>query len=157
MPNVLYERDILASSRHQADLLRRLARGEQVSDIDWAHVAEEIDGVGLSKLHAVESFLNLIMVHLLKLQAWQDDAASDQWHAEIVAFQSNARRRFTPSMRQRIELDALYSDAVKQMRAGDRRNQVPRPWPDANPLALDSLLTGEADALVRQLSAPPPS
>jgi hypothetical protein len=32
MPNDLYDRDVLAWSEHQADLLRRLARGEQVND-----------------------------------------------------------------------------------------------------------------------------
>jgi len=153
MPDGLYESDVLAWSQHQADLLRRLARGERVNDVDWAHVAEEIEDVGLSELHSVESFLNLIMIHLLKLQGSPDDAASDHWHAEIVAFQANARRRFTPLMRQRIDLDALYGDAVKQLRAGDRRNNVPRPWPDANWFTLDQLLTGDSDDLVRHLSA----
>jgi hypothetical protein len=157
MPDGLYERDVLAWSEHQADLLRRLARGERVNDVDWAHVAEEIEDVGLSELHSVESFLNLIMVHLLKLQAWPDDTASDHWHAEIVAFQSNLRRRFTPSMRQRINVDELWSDALKQLRAGDRRQTVPRPWPNANPLSLDQLLTGEADDLVRHLSTVHPA
>jgi hypothetical protein len=156
MPDGLYERDVLAWSQHQADLLRRLARGERVNDVDWDHVAEEIEDVGLSELHSVESFLNLIIVYLLKLQAWPDNEASDHWHAEIVAFQTNARRRFTPSMRQRINLDALYADAVKQMRAGDRRNTVPRPWPDANSFALDQLLTADSDELVRHLSAAHP-
>jgi hypothetical protein len=153
MPDGVYERDVLAWSQHQADLLRRLARGERVNDVDWAHVAEEIEGAGLSELHSVESFLNLIMVHLLKLQAWPDDPASDHWHSEIVAFQNNARRRFTPSIRQRIDVDTLYADAVKQLRAGDRRNAIPRPWPDANPFALDQLLTEESDDLARRLAA----
>jgi hypothetical protein len=157
MPDSLYESDVLAWSRHQADLLRRLARGERVNDIDWAHVAEEIEGVGQSELHSVESFLNLIMLHLLKLQAWPDDPASDHWHSEIVAFQNNARRRFTPSMRQRIDLDALYADAVKQLRAGDRRNNVPRPWPDANPFTLDPLLSEAPDDLTRHLPPTPPA
>ena len=157
MPDGLYERDVLAWSQHQADLLRRLARGERVNDVDWAHVAEEIEDVGLSELHSVESFLNLIMLHLLKLQAGPDDAASDHWHAEIVAFQANLRRRFTPSMRQRINLDSLYADAVKQLRAGDRRNNTPRPWTETNPFNLDQLLAGESDDLVRHLSAVRPS
>ena len=58
-------------------------------------------------------------------------------------------------MRQRIDLDALYSDAVKQLRAGDQRNAVPRPWPEANPLTLEQLLGEDADGLVRTLSAAP--
>ena len=157
MPDGLYERDVLAWSQHQADLLRRLGRGERVNDIDWAHVADEIEDVGLSELHAVESFLNLIMVHLLKLQAWPDSAALDHWHTEIVVFQRNARRRFTPSMQQRIALDALYADALDSVRAGDRRNNIARPWPDANPFTLDQLLNEDADELARHLSAARPA
>jgi uncharacterized protein DUF29 len=151
MPDGLYERDVLAWSQHQADLLRRLGRGERVNDIDWAQVAEEIEDVGLSELHSVESFLNLIMVHLLKLQAWPDSSAGDHWYAEILAFQRNARRRFTPSMRQRIDLEALYRDALDELRVGDRRKKIPRPWPEANLFTLDQLLDGDVDALMSLL------
>src|SRR5471030_2794676 len=116
MPDGLYERDVLAWSQHQADLLRRVGRGERVNDVDWTNVAEEIEDVGLSELHSVESYLTLIMVHLLKIQASPDDTAADHWSTEIAAFQGNARRRFTPSMRQRIDLAALYADAIRQLR-----------------------------------------
>jgi hypothetical protein len=153
MPDGLYERDVLAWSQHQADLLRRLSRGERVNDVDWIQIAEEIEDVGLSELHAVESFLNLVMVHLLKLQAWPDSPATDHWHSEIVAFQENAQRRFTPSMRQRIDLTRLYAGALRQLRAGDRRNNVPRPWPATNPFTLDSLLNADVDVLMSQLPA----
>ena len=62
MSDRLYDRDILSWSEHQADLLRRIARGERVNDVDWEHVVEEIEDVGLSELHAVESHLDLILV-----------------------------------------------------------------------------------------------
>ncbi len=155
MPDGLYERDVLAWSQHQADLLRRFGRGERVNDVDWANVAEEIEDVGLSELHAVESYLVLIMVHLLKIQAWPEDRAVDHWQAEIGAFQGNAQRRFAPSMRQRIDLDALYADASRQVRMGDRRNKDTRPWPDANPFALDRLLQADPDDLLCDLRGAP--
>ena len=46
---------------------------------------------------------------------------------------------------------------VKQLRAGDRRDNVPRPWPDANPLTLDQVLTGDSGDLVRHLTAAHPA
>ena len=153
MPDGLYERDVLAWSQHQADLLRRLGRGERVNDVDWMQIAEEIEDLGVSELHSVESFLNLMMVHLLKIQAWPDNTAIDHWYAEIAAFQRNAQRRFTPSMRQRIDLQALYGDALYQLRALDRRSKVPRPWPATNPFSLDQLLSEDADALMQSLPA----
>ena len=156
MSDGLYERDVLAWSQHQADLLRRVGRGERVNDVDWVQIAEEIEDVGLSELHSVESFLNLMMVHLLKIQAWPDSGATDHWGAEIVAFQRNARRRFTPSMRQRIDLQALYGDALDQLRAGNRRSNAPRPWADVNPFTLDQLLNENVDDLVLHLPAAAP-
>jgi hypothetical protein len=60
-------------------------------------------------------------------------------------------------MRQKLNLGALYASALRKMRKADRRDTAPRgtearPWPEANPFALDDLLTAEPDDLLRQLS-----
>jgi hypothetical protein len=55
MSDGLYERDVLAWSQHQADLLRRVGRGERVNDVDWVQIAEEIEDVGLSELHSARA------------------------------------------------------------------------------------------------------
>ena len=116
MPDGLYEHDVVAWSEHQADLLRRLGRGERVNDVDWANLAEEIEGVGLSELHSVESYLFQIIIHLLKLQASPESDACNHWLSEIDTFQEEAQRRFTPSMRQKLNLDALYASALRRIR-----------------------------------------
>jgi hypothetical protein len=152
MPDSLYEHDVLAWSEHQADLLRRLGRGERVNDVDWTNLAEEIEGVGLSELHSVESYLFQILIHLLKLQASPESDACNHWLAEIDTFQEEAQRRFAPSMRQRIDLGALYASALRMMRKADRRNAAPHRWPEVNPFALDQLLNDDSDDLLRQLS-----
>jgi len=53
MPDDLYDRDAPAWSERQAELPRRVARGERVNDLDWDHVVEEIEDVGLPELSAV--------------------------------------------------------------------------------------------------------
>jgi hypothetical protein len=141
MPDGLYERDILSWSEHQADLLRRLARGERVNDVDWEHVVEEIEDVGLSELHAVESYLDLMLVHLLKVQGWPNSPSVGHWRAEIGSFQKNAARRFAPSMRQRIDLLKLYRDALVQLEGVDYDGTAARPSPVACPFTLDAMLT----------------
>ncbi len=147
MPDGLYERDILAWSQNQADLLRRLGRGERVNDVDWTNVAEEIEDVGRSELHSVESFLTLMLLHLLKLHAWPTNEASGHWRGEIVGFQIGVNRRFTPSMRQKLDTDAMHADALKQLKA-----EAPSTWfPTENPFTLDHLLTEELDVLLARL------
>jgi hypothetical protein len=48
----------------------------------------------------------------MKLQAWPDGEAVSQWRGEAAGFLLGARRNFTPSMRQRIDLAALYADTL---------------------------------------------
>jgi hypothetical protein len=132
VPDGLYERDVLAWSQHQADLLRRLGRGERVNDIGWANVVEEIEDLGLSELHSVESVLDLFLVHLLKVRISPDSLATGHWRREVLAFQKNARRRFTPSMRQRIDVAKLYDEAVQEMRA-DSADGAAHPAPGRTP------------------------
>jgi len=148
MPQDLYERDILAWAESQAALLRRVARGERVNDLDWAHLLEEIEDVGLSELRAVESFLVLVMVHLLKLAVSPGDPAERHWRAEVVAFQRNAERRFAPSMRQRIDVGRLWRDAVDQVVAGQSEQERPLILPSACPFTLDQLLTDDLAGLL---------
>jgi hypothetical protein len=157
MPDDLYDRDILSWSEHQADLLRRLGRGEGMNGIDWAHVVEEIEDVGLSELHSVRSYLNLMLVHILKIWLSPDSQALAHWRTEVVACQKNAGRRFAPSMRQRIDLAALYEEAIEQLDAGGLLSDSPRRLPVQCPFTLDQLLREKWNALEQQMAAAAPS
>ena len=48
MPDRLYDQDVSIWSETQVDLLRRHARGERVNGLDWDHIAQEIENLGLS-------------------------------------------------------------------------------------------------------------
>jgi hypothetical protein len=137
----LYEDDILLWSERQGDLLRRLARGERVNDqIDWDNVAEEIESVGRSERHAVESHLIQAMVHELKSRAWPDSRAVPHWRAEVRRARDDARAAYTPSMRQQISMPQLYQRALNAM-PDDIDAQPPQPLPETCPFTLDELLT----------------
>ena len=146
MPDGLYERDALAWSERQADLLRRLAAGERVNEkVDWPNVIDEVETVGRSELRSCESLLRQAMVHLLKLAAWPGGRAAAHWRGETIGFLADARRCFSPSMRQRIDLTDLYATALRQARAVTDDAGEPRPLPEACPFALDDLLDASAD------------
>jgi Domain of unknown function DUF29 len=89
-----YDTDILTWSERQAALLRRVGVGEKVNDqVDWENVIEEIESVGRSELHAVESLLTQALAHMLKAEAWPLSSAVPGWHAEARLFRRQARRR----------------------------------------------------------------
>jgi hypothetical protein len=53
----LYDEDVLLWSERQAELLRRRTAGELVNDaeLDWSHIAEEIESVGISERRPLAS------------------------------------------------------------------------------------------------------
>jgi Domain of unknown function DUF29 len=109
----LYGDDIVIWSERQAELLRRIAAGEPVNEApDWPNIAEEIEDVGRSELHNVASLLVQALRHMLKAEAWPLSRDAPNWRADAVDFRRQARRRFVPSMRQRIDVARLYADAL---------------------------------------------
>ena len=146
MPDSLYEQDILAWSAHQAELLRRVGRGERVNGVDWEHAVEAIEDVGLSQLNAVRSSLRQMLVHVLKLQGWPHSVSANHCRQAVMAFQVEAEQRFAPSMRERIDLGALYAGAVRQVRVAEIDGVPPQAWPEQCPVGLDALLNDDVTA-----------
>jgi hypothetical protein len=142
MPDDLYNRDILVWAEHQAALLRRLASGERVNEaLDWPNLIEEVEDVGRAQLQTCESLLRQAMLHLLKLHLGPDQPAA-HWRSETLGFLGDAAARFTPAMRQRIDLDLLYARATRQAALS-----VPGAagLPNTCPWTLDLLLSDTAD------------
>jgi uncharacterized protein DUF29 len=138
-----YDTDILVWSERQGALLRRRAAGELINeaDLDWVNIAEEIESVGREQLHAVESLLLQALIHMLKAEAWPLSREVPHWQAEARVFRAQARRRYAPSMRQKIDLPSLYADA-RQGLPETIDGQPPQPVPDTCPVTLDELLSG---------------
>ena len=112
----LYDDDILLWSEQQAAAIRKLGttRRDLPNELDIENVAEEIESVGRSELAAVESHLQLILVHLVKLRVEPEADSVRHWRSEIAGFHSEMRRRYSPSMRQRIDLNELWRSAREQ-------------------------------------------
>ena len=151
MPDDLYERDILIWSERQAELLRRMANGERLNTVDWPNVIGEIADVGASELNAVRGYLRQAMSHLLRLHLAPDDLARDHWHTGLEALLDNAADRFSPSVRQRIDLDAISAKA----RTRATRRAPAQPPPLTSPWTLDDLLAGDTAALLAALPDSP--
>ncbi|WP_419758178.1 DUF29 domain-containing protein [Acidisoma sp.] len=155
MPDNLYDTDILIWSEHQADLLRRFAHGERLNDtIDWENVIEEVQSVGRSELNGCESLLRQALIHLLKLHLAPRSRSVSHWRGEVATFIADARHRFSPSMRQRIDLAGLYAEALSRLRAEARGKHDPR-LPAVCPFGLDDLLVAEPEieALLAKVGA----
>jgi hypothetical protein len=135
-----YDADILLWSEHQGALLRRIAVGEQVNveEVDWENIAEEIESVGRSELRATEWLLLQALLELLRAEAWPDASAA-RWRTDAEQFRFQARRAFSPSMRQYIDLEELYRRALRWL-PSEVDGKPPLALPEKCPMTLDELL-----------------
>jgi len=66
-------------------LLRRRAAGERVNDaeVDWPHIAEEIESMGRAEQEQLISRLSVLLAHLLKWR-FQPDRRGNSWRLTIL-------------------------------------------------------------------------
>ena len=117
------------------------------NDLDVENVAEEIESVGRSELATVESYIELILVHLIKLAVEPDANSVLHWSAEVAGFAANLERRYAPSMRHHINMEKLWRSARRQtaLAFGERKAKVLSELPSKCPVAIEDLLDEEMD------------
>jgi hypothetical protein len=114
----LYDEDFYAWTQQQAQALRTHFQGDNRLDVE--HLAEEVEDLGKSELHGVESLVEQIIAHLLKLDYSGQSDPRSHWRAEILNFRQNVARKITPSIRRTVErrLDELYHGGRQIAAAG---------------------------------------
>ena len=139
----LYDDDIYAWARQQAEALRRLAeaRRDLPNELDLENVAEEIADVGKSELNKVESFIQLIFIHLLKLASAPQARSRRKWRNEVLAYHAELLKELTPSMRQHVDVDHQWRLACLRAEGdlSDYGDELAPDLPRASPLLLADL------------------
>jgi hypothetical protein len=99
----LYDEDFYAWTREQADALRRLAAERWNGPLDLERLAEEVEDLGSSQRHAVESLIERVLEHLLKLEYSPAADLRRGWLISVLHARNHARKRMTAAMRQEVE------------------------------------------------------
>ena len=95
--------------------------------------------MGLNSLRACRSLLVQAVAHDLKAAAWPDSQHVARWRHDAENFRLDAREVFAPSMRQRLDMEAIYRRALRELPPEiDRR--PPLPLPERCPATLEELL-----------------
>lgn len=138
MANTRYEKDVLAWSREQAELLR----AGRWSDLDIEHIADEIDDVGKSEQRELANRMAVLLAHLLKWR-FQSDRQGASWKRTIDEQRRAIARRLrkTPSLKASLEdadwLDDAWGDAVVKAIAETGRDDLPEHCLWSVPAILD--------------------
>jgi len=95
----LYETDFYGWLQHQADMLR----AGNFASLDRDNLIEEIDSMGKSHQRALESRLEILLMHLLKWQ-FQPKLAGPSWRATIRVQRDRIDKllRENPSLKNRL-------------------------------------------------------
>lgn len=147
----LYDDDILLWSEQQAAAIRKLGatRRDLPNELDIENVAEEIESVGRSELAALRSCVRLMFLHLIKLAVEAGSPAAPHWRGEILGFHSDMMERYAPSMRQRIDLDAIWRSAREQSMLAYEgvQQQFVADLPKPCPLSIDDVVGERLDSV----------
>jgi hypothetical protein len=137
----LYDEDFYAWTQQQAQALRTHFRGDNRLDVE--HLAEEVEDLGKSELQAVESYVQQIMTHLLKLDYSGFERPRRHWCSEIVAFRASMQRKISPSVRRTVRqvLPELYESARNMAAASlDAEPDLGRRLPKECPYDWDAIV-----------------
>jgi hypothetical protein len=156
--STFYDEDFLLWSEEQAELIRRLGRTRRdlPNELDIENVAEEVESAGRSEMVSVESFLRLMMIHLIKIASVPNSPAVAHWDDEARNFRADALTRFAPSMVQRIDLSRAWRLACEQTASSLAKEGDPvLALPSACPFTVEQLVREPLDpgALLVRLRA----
>ena len=117
----LYDDDFYAWTQEQAELLRSLPATS--NRLDTELIAEEIEDLGKSELHTVQSLCEHIIEHLLKLEYSGLAEPARHWRQEIVEWRLQVDRKRTRSIIAKLDLTDRYRSALRLLR--DLEEDVP--------------------------------
>jgi len=140
-PSQLYDRDYYAWVQDQVRALRE----HHIEEVDWENVAEEIDDLGKSVWWSVESHLETLVEHLLKLAYAQETVRTRNarlWEGTVRLARYKIRRRLAQNPSLRSKLAELFADAygAGQIRASATMELPESSIPATPPWTLEQVL-----------------
>jgi Domain of unknown function DUF29 len=135
----LYENDFPLWAERQAALLR----AGRFDELDLENLIEEVEDLSRRERKSVESYLETIVEHLLKVTFSPAERPRRGWLVTIDKQRVKLARELTPTLRNHLEaeLPALYAGLLRPVARELAKDRVPPDaLPAACPYALDQIL-----------------
>src|ERR1700742_1020960 len=110
----LYEEDFVLWSKQQVEALRAAADGGSNQQLDWNHLAEEIEDLGDSLPVALESQISRIIQHQVKLAHSPAVDPRKGWRRTIRQARAEIDRILQKNSSLRRELPHLIQDETQR-------------------------------------------
>lgn len=118
-----YDADVFAWTRAQVDLLR----DGRYDELDLPNLIEEIESLGNEQLHSIESYMVVLVEHLIKLSVSADIDPRRGWQNSVRNARRGIERRGRRSPSLRRQLPEIFELA----------------WPDGRDTAREGLREAE--------------
>lgn len=133
-----YKKDFYKWISNQSELLKR----GDYSKLDIENLVEEIESLGISERRALESYLKVLILHLLKIK-YQPDYRTRSWDNSVKAsrYQINKLLERSPSLnKEKPEIleDAYY---LARLKAVDETSMNESTFPDLCPWTFIECMT----------------
>ena len=96
-------------------------KNKDAKNMDWDNLLEEIEDMGASQKRALDSYVQRLIEHILKLKYWHSERERNKrgWRSEVVNFRNRINRilKKNPSLKNYFESEYSdnYRDAVAAM------------------------------------------
>lgn len=140
MDKTLYDRDFYQWLTETAYLL---AEG-RLSELDVTHLIDEIESMGKSQKRAIESYLNVLLLHLLKWK-YQPNHRSGSWKSSIRNSRRAIQKRIqeSPSLTSYPKTVFLECYALARENAADETGLPLEIFPETPPFTIEQVLNQE--------------
>jgi Domain of unknown function DUF29 len=135
----LYEKDLAFWAERQAALLR----AKRFDDLDLENLIEEVEDLSRRERDTVESYVETVLEHLLKLELSKAGRPRRGWLVTVDRQRAKLARKLTTTLRSHLEAEmpALYAGlrrpVIRQLEKDGMRSSS---MPSACPYTLDQIL-----------------
>jgi hypothetical protein len=142
----LYEQDYYLWLETTLQQLQEIVEARELTSLphlDWEHLIEEIEGLGIEQRRKVVSYLKQLLIHLLLYRYWESERAycGNGWKLEIGNFRDELELLLDSKTLKNYlvqQFDSVYDRARK--RAIDKTGLSPNTFPLQSPFTIEEVL-----------------
>ena len=113
----LYDRDF----NLWIEKTKEAIQNRDFENMDWDNLLDEIDDMGKSEKRSLDSYMQRLIEHILKLKFWnlEVERCRKKWQQEVVNFRNRIKRilKKNPSLNNYLKSEYfdIYQDAIATM------------------------------------------